>query len=114
MKSWKKKLIIVKYIFIVTLPFYIMKASASASIANSQLFKGATKLANDLTTAFVALSVGVGAAMEVYLFIKLQMADDDEGRMVKKKQKSTLYATIGAALVSVMLKTIVNYFASAK
>lgn len=114
MKSWKNKLIIMKYILTVTLPFYIMKASASASIGSSQIFTGATKLANDVTTALVALSVGVGAAVEVFLFVKLQMADDDEGRLVKKKQKTTLYATVGAALVSATLKLIVNYFSSTK
>lgn len=116
MKSWKNKFIIMKYILTVTLPFYIVKATAGASttIAESQIFTGATNLAKDLTTAFVALSVGVGAAVEVYLFIKLQMADDDEGRMVKKKQKTTLYATVGAALVSATLKLIVNYFSSTK
>lgn len=80
-------------------------------IGSSVIITGTKELANDLTKALVGLSIVIGGLMEVYLYIRLQAADDEEKRSIKKTQKTTLYATVGATVVTGILAIIVGYYA---
>lgn len=115
-KLWKKKTIItyVLCLCILQIPSIVFAKGQSNGLSGSALFTGIEELANDLTTVLVGISLAVGIAAEVYQFIKLQIAEPEEASQIRKKQKSILAATVGATLVSAILKLILNSYFGAK
>ncbi|MDO5557891.1 MAG: hypothetical protein Q4G05_06640 [Clostridia bacterium] len=81
------------------------------SIDNSKLFTGTKKLFSDIGKGLIVLAPVIGGAMAGYFFIQMQMNDDEgETRLLKKKIKTCIVATIGVMIISGLLTIILNYY----
>lgn len=80
-------------------------------IDDSTLFTGTKKLFSDIGKGLIVLAPVIGGAMAGYFFIQMQMNDDEgEARLLKKKIKTCIVATIGVMIISGLLTIILNYY----
>lgn len=89
---------------------YLYAPMQAYALSNNKLFTGTQKLAKDLGTAITGISITVTGAMEAYLFFKKQAAEEDEMKMIMRRQKQVLVAGACVLLASGLVTAILNYY----
>ena len=107
LKQKAKYLVCLLFLYLNQVNIY---ASEENKIANSTVGKGTKKLFEDLSKYGLILSPIVGGLLGVYFFTRMNVADEQDQKQWKKRILLTIICTVGAFLISGIIKLITSYY----
>lgn len=90
--------------------FYMAQNYVYAGIGSNKLFTGTKKLFTDVRNALIGISFAVGVAVIVYYLIRMNLADEMDAKMYKKKIGISFICMVGAIVVVSLITAALSYY----
>lgn len=91
----------------------IPQIASAKTIKDSILVKGTEKLITDVSGALMVVAPAIGGVMYAFQYFKSTHAEEEELRVIKKKQKSIAIGVIGVFVASTIISIVATYYKSA-
>lgn len=97
-------------VFNIMICFCMAQNYVYAGIGSNKVFTGTNKLFTDVGNAFKGISFAVGVAVIIYYLTRMNLADEMDAKMYKKKILISFICMVGAIVVASVITTALSYY----